>query len=263
MQAWLLGTLSDEGYEFNLKDVVMPLRIDPRVDYASKKMLGSPEHPAVTIHFLNSILKPAQPVASVEILNPLVGKDRSEDKIVVLDILAQDSIGRFFNIEVQTRLPLSFPNRLLYYNCRNYWRQLQEGDGYTMLRPAISISLVDRQLFHQPEAAGRWHHSFRLRCDQDHRLVMTDDFEFHVVELPKFRPESDNIGELPRDQKWLYLFTHAADMEPEQLSDLLGEKPYREAIGVLEMISKTPEDYDYYQDRLKFLRDEEAKLALT
>ncbi len=72
----------------------MPLRIDPRVDYASKRMLGSPEHPAVTIHFLNSILKPQDPVVGVTILNPLIGKDRSEDKIIVLDVLAQDSIGR-------------------------------------------------------------------------------------------------------------------------------------------------------------------------
>ncbi len=90
--------------------------------------------------------------------------------------------------------------------------------------------------------------------------MMTDDFEFHIIELPKFRPESDNIGELPPDQKWLYLFKHAAEMEPEQLSELLGEDPYREAIGVLEMISKTPEDYHYYEDRLRFLRDKEAKL---
>lgn len=90
--------------------------------------------------------------------------------------------------------------------------------------------------------------------------MMTDDFEFHIIELPKFSPASDNIGDLPPAQKWLYLFTHAAEMEPEQLADLLVEEPYREAIGVLEMISKTPEDYQYYEDRLKFLRDEEAKL---
>jgi predicted transposase/invertase (TIGR01784 family) len=239
----------------------MPLRIDPRVDYVSKRMLGSPEHPTVTIHFLNSMLKLAYPVVAVIILNPLVGKDRSEDKIIVLDILAKDSSGRLFNIEVQTRLPLCFPNRLLYYNCRNYWRQLLEGDEYTKLRPAISISLIDRRMFTLPDTAGRWHHSFRLRCDQDSNLVMTDDFEFHIIELPKFLSESDNIGELPPDQKWLYLFTHAAEMEPEQLSDLLGEEPYREAIGVLEMISKTPEDYQYYEDRLKFLRDQQANLA--
>ncbi len=239
----------------------MSLRIDPRVDYASKRMLGSPEHPAVTIHFINSMLRMSHPVVAVTILNPLVGKDRSEDKIIVLDVLAQDSIGRLFNIEVQTRLPLCFPNRLLYYNCRNYGRQLHEGDGYTKLRPAISISLIDRRMFFEPGTRDRWHHSFRLRCDQDSQLVMTDDFEFHIIELPKFRPESDNISTLPPDQKWLYLFTRAADMEPEQLSDLLGEEPYREAIGVLQMISKTPEDYQYYEDRLKFLRDEEAKLS--
>ncbi len=217
----------------------MPLRIDPRVDFASKKMLGSPEHPAVTIHFLNSILKPKDPVVDVTILNPLIGRDRTEDKIVILDILAKDSTGRLFNIEVQTRLPLCFPNRLLYYNCRNYGNQLHQGEGYSKLRPAISISLVDRRVFSEAESQGRWHHSFRLRCDQDPSLVMTEDFEFHIIELPKFRPESDNIAGLPPDQKWLYLFTHAAAMEPGQLSELLAEEPYREAIGVLEMISKT------------------------
>jgi len=49
-------------------------------------------------------------------------------------------------------------------------------------------------------------------------------------------------------------------MEADQLSDLLGDDPYREAIGVLQMISKSPEDYQYYEDRLKFLRDEKGKL---
>ncbi|MCC6510106.1 MAG: PD-(D/E)XK nuclease family transposase, partial [Pirellulaceae bacterium] len=126
---------------------------------------------------------------------------------------------------------------------------MHQGDGYTKLRPAISISLIDRQMFFEPGTADRWQHSFRVRCDQDPKLVLTDDFEFHIIELPKFRPESDNISELPPDQKWLYLFTHAAELEPDQLSNLLGDQPYREAIGVLEMISKSPEDYQYYEDR--------------
>lgn len=32
----------------------MMLKIDPKVDFAFKMMLGHPEHPAVTIHFLNA-----------------------------------------------------------------------------------------------------------------------------------------------------------------------------------------------------------------
>jgi hypothetical protein len=73
----------------------MAIRIDPKVDFAFKLMLGSPEHPAVTIHFLNAILQPESLVTEVEILNPTHGKDRAEDKLVVLDILAQDAQGDY------------------------------------------------------------------------------------------------------------------------------------------------------------------------
>ncbi|MEM7561297.1 MAG: hypothetical protein AAF394_19400 [Planctomycetota bacterium] len=65
---------------------------------------------------------------------------------------------------------------------------------------------------------------------------------------------------MPADEKWLYLFKRAANTEPEELSDLLGDPAFREAIGVLEMISESPDDYQYYEDRLKFLRDEAGKL---
>lgn len=238
----------------------MSIRIDPRVDYACKLMLGNPSHPTVTIHFLNSILRLRSPIVSVTILNPLVGKDRSEDKVVVLDILARDSTGRLFNIEMQARLPLSFPNRLLFYNSKNYVRQLNEGDGYVELRPAISICLVDRVMFTSPTESTRWYHSFRLRCDQNFDMVLTDDFEFHIFELPKFRPSSDTIEELPADEKWLYLFTHAGQMDFEELADLLGDPAYHEALGVLQMISKSSDDMEYYEARLKFLRDERGKL---
>jgi predicted transposase/invertase (TIGR01784 family) len=92
----------------------MPLGIDPKVDFAFKLMLGSPEHPAVTIHFLNAILRLPAPVTEVEILNPTHGKDRPDDKLVVLDILAQDSHGRRFNVEMQTMRQVDLPRRLLF-----------------------------------------------------------------------------------------------------------------------------------------------------
>jgi predicted transposase/invertase (TIGR01784 family) len=223
-------------------------------------MIGCPKHTRVTVHFLNALLKLKVPIVSVTILNPLVGKDRSEDKIIILDVLAKDAVGRVFNIEMQTRIPLSFPNRLLYYNSKNYVRQIKDGDGYEKLYPAISISLLDRCMFDQPAEADRWHHSFRLRCDQRSDLVLSDNFEFHIFELPKFVPSSDNVSELPADEKWLYLSKEAVNFDPQELTKQFVEPEFCEAIGVLEMISKSPEDLQYYEDRLKFLRDEAAKL---
>jgi hypothetical protein len=115
-------------------------------------------------------------------------------------------------------------------------------------------------MFPHASDMGRWHHGFRLRCDQDNGMVLTNDFEFHMLELPKFCPLSDKEGSMPPDEKWLFLFTQAVEMEPGELADLLVDPPYREAIGVLQMISNSPEDLEYYEARLKFLRDEEGKL---
>lgn len=219
-------------------------------------MLGSPNHPAVTIHFLNAILQPSFPITEVQILNPIQGKERPDDKLVVLDILAKDAAYRQFNVEMQTTLPVALNKRLAFYNCLNYVRQISEGDQYEDLHPAISICVINRIVFRHE---ARYHLSFRLRCDQT-GLVFLDDLEFHTLELPKFEAVDDNIDSLSAQEKWMYLLRHAADADPDQLSELLGDPEFREAVGVLEMISQSPEDRQFYESRLKFLRDEEAKL---
>ena len=44
----------------------MAIGIDPTVDYAFKLLLGSPEHPTITLHFLNAILGNEIQINSVE-----------------------------------------------------------------------------------------------------------------------------------------------------------------------------------------------------
>jgi flagellar biosynthesis/type III secretory pathway protein FliH len=49
-------------------------------------------------------------------------------------------------------------------------------------------------------------------------------------------------------------------MDSDLLADLLVDPPFQEAIGVLQMISKNPEDLQFYEARLKFLRDQQAQI---
>ena len=234
----------------------MPLGIDPKVDFAFKLVFGSPDHTRVTIHFLNAVLDFPEPITWVEILNPIQGKDRSEDKLVVLDVLAADRAGRRFNIEMQTTLPMDLAKRLTYYNCLNYIRQLGEGDPYYTLRPAISICVLDRVLFRD---AAEFHLSFRLRCDQ-RDLIFSEDLVFHTLELPKYTAGSHNVKELAPLEKWVYFLRHAEYLEAEELAEQLVDEEYREAAGVLEMISQSPEDRQFYEARMKFLHDAQARL---
>jgi len=78
----------------------MPLGINPTVDFAFKKIFGSPENAPVLIRLLNAILDFPCPIAHVEILNPFSYQDFAEEKLVVLDIRARDSAGRWLNVEI-------------------------------------------------------------------------------------------------------------------------------------------------------------------
>ncbi|HQX48523.1 MAG TPA: Rpn family recombination-promoting nuclease/putative transposase [Planctomycetaceae bacterium] len=234
----------------------MAIGIDPKVDFVFKLVFGNPEHTKITIHFLNAVLNLAHPIVWVEILNPIQGKDRSEDKMIVLDVLARDSQGRTFNIEMQTTIVIGLRQRLTYYSCLNYVRQLGKGEEYHELRPAISICVLDRTLFPQSEA----HHlSFRLRCDQED-LVLTDDLQIHAIELPKFWPSAGEILQCSDKKKWLYFLVNAEYLDAEDFKVLLPGPEYEEASGVLAMISQTPEERQFYEDRLKFLRDQNAQI---
>ena len=238
----------------------MPLGIDPTVDYAFKLVFGSPDHTAVTIHFLNAVLNYPQPITSVEILNPIQGQDFDEDKLAVLDVLARDSEGRRYNIEMQTTLPAQLARRLTYYNCGNYIRQLKSGEHYEKLRPAVSICVLDAVLF---RSAAEYHLSFRIRCDQQPHLVLNHDLEFHLLELPKYRTAGNNGGSAGPLEKWLYFLCNAADLEEESLVSQLGDDAYREATGVLKMISETSDQMEYYESRRRILDTMEYQLGAT
>ena len=232
----------------------MAIGIDPTVDFAFKKLLGSPEHPAITLHFLNAVLGGDPEIREVEILNPILDRDFDEDRLSILDISARDAHGKLFNIEMQTTLPSELPERLAYYVCSLFVGQLGRGDSYQELRPAIGICVLDGILL--PDTAAI-HSDFRLRSVES---VLTDHLQIHLLELPKYDPPSDNEKITDPIEAWVYFLRQAPYLTADQVADRLGSPTFVEAAGVLEMIARTPKERDLYEARLKLQRDEEARL---
>ncbi|WP_158222640.1 Rpn family recombination-promoting nuclease/putative transposase [Rhodopirellula sp. MGV] len=234
----------------------MVIGIDPRVDFACKLLLGSPDHPAITIHFLNAVLGGAPKIAQVQILNPIAGKRFDEDKLSILDILATDDHSRLIDIEIQTTLAAGLAERLTYYAASQLVEQLGEGESYRVLRPSIGICILDALLFRD---SGSLHLDFQLRSKTGERL--TDCLQIHLLQLPKYMPEADN--DVPSDpiRQWMHFFRFAGTSTLEELHRTLPDPVFTEAIGVLEMIAKNPEERRFYESRLKMQRDEEARLV--
>lgn len=233
----------------------MAIGIRPTVDFAFKRLLGSPEHPDVTIHFLNAVLADGPRITAVEILNPILEKDATEDKFAVLDVLARDELGRRLNIEMQTALPAGMAERLTYYAACLFAEQFDVGVGYAKSRAAISICVLDAVLFRTSPA---YHLDFRLR--ERGGLTLTDHLQIHLLELPKYQPPADNTEVAGPLEKWLYFLRHAGDLTKRELTEKLADAEFATAAEVLEMISRTPEERRIYEGREKARRDEAARM---
>lgn len=75
-----------------------------------------------------------------------------------------------------------------------------------------------------------------------------------------YAPPSDNGMVADPVEKWAFFFQQAVKLTPTQLTDRLGEDPFAEAAGVLEMIARSPRERELYEARLKLQRDEQSRI---
>ncbi len=192
---------------------------------------------------------------SVEIVNPIVWKEFEADKLSILDILAIDNADRRLNVEVQRTKSSWLPQRLTYYSATQLVDQIGDGDSYRKLRPSIGICILNSVHFSQ---LSEYHSEFRLRTRSG--LELTNCLEIHLLELPKYTPLDDNVQIAdPRDQ-WMYFFRRAEGSTVEELLDRLPDPVFKRAVGVLEMISRTPDQRRHYDARLKWELDENTRI---
>jgi predicted transposase/invertase (TIGR01784 family) len=237
----------------------MILGIDPKVDYAFKHLFGRDATRPILIDVIDNVLDSAPPqrIHDVEILNPFNPKEALDDKLSILDVKARDQSGRQFNVEMQMLAFLYYDKRILYYSCKFHQQQLHEGQDYLVLRPTISISFLNHVLF--PEVPD-YHLRFRL-LEQSHHFPLTEDMEFHIIELPKF---TKSAGELTSGLDiWLYFLRHADMMDMEALPAALQRPLVIRAFEELKMLTQTDLERERYEARRKAQLDENTLVKVA
>ncbi|MEZ6135132.1 MAG: Rpn family recombination-promoting nuclease/putative transposase [Pirellulaceae bacterium] len=167
----------------------MSLGIKPTVDFAFKKIFGSPENAAALIGLLNAILKFPQPIVAVEILNPFSYQEFADSKLIVLDVRCRDSAARWLNVEMQVSVYAGLIERLVYYASSMFVDQLSKGSSYAVADPALSICLLNHVLFRDTCQA---HHRFQM-IDRQSGRELQNAIEVHTVELLKYNLDESTI----------------------------------------------------------------------
>ena len=182
--------------------------IDPKTDFAFKKIFGSDQSHGILISFLNSMIYNGEAIVQdLEILNPYQPPKIVGIKASYLDVRAKLCTGETVIIEMQVLNVSGFEKRILYNAAKGYAIQADAGMHYTALNPVIALTITDFEMF--PEFSD-----VISRFVLKERRTLVDypvcDIELIFAELPKFTLSIDQSISLT--EKWLYFLKNAPSL---------------------------------------------------
>ena len=181
--------------------------LNPKTDFAFKKIFGSAESQDILLSFLNALLNLVSPyrIQQVTLTDPYLAPKIKGMKDTFLDIRAKDEQGKSYIIEMQVLNVPALEKRILYNACKSYANQLAAGETYHLLTDVIAITLTDFTLFTELTGVVT---TFKLRAEQGH--VYSDDLELVFAELSKFKKAEEELSSVL--ERWFYFLKHASDL---------------------------------------------------
>lgn len=235
--------------------------INPKIDFAFKKIFGSEDSKDILISFLNALIYEAQSVIhDLEILNPYLAPKIRGVKDTYLDIKAkiidsETNEERTVIIEMQVLNVEGFEKRILYNAAKSSSIQLTTGQGYNLLNPVIALTITDFVMFSDlPNVTSR----FVLK-EKDFLIdYPIYDIELIFVELPKFKKDLPDLQTII--DKWLYFLNNARRLQdiPTEM-DTIPE--IRKAFYIANQASLTVEELDDQEKSEFFIQDQRGAVT--
>ncbi|MBF0429141.1 MAG: Rpn family recombination-promoting nuclease/putative transposase, partial [Magnetococcales bacterium] len=135
--------------------------IDPRIDFAFKKIFGSEDAKDILISFLESLLglEGDRRIAELTILDPFQAPRIRELKSTILDVRCKDHRGLSYVVEMQVEKVSAFLKRVQYNSAKAYSNQINKGEDYTKLKQVIAVTITDFVLFDEFDHCVSLHES--------------------------------------------------------------------------------------------------------
>lgn len=229
--------------------------INPKTDYAFKKIFGSSNSKDILISFLNAIIYEGNPtIEDLEIIDPNLPPQVGGLKDSSLDVKAQLADSTIVIIEIQILNVESPDKRVLYNANKTYASQLQRGQGYRMLKPVISLTITDFEMF---KNSDRLITSFVYKEEDTNLPYPDNDINLIFVELPKFTKSVDQLETLA--DKWLYFMKYAVTItEIPPVMDSVPE--IHQAFDIADRVNLSSEEIANIERQEMFIYDQQGTI---
>ena len=220
-------------------------RLKPTNDFIFKKIFGENEVKESLISLLNAILelegeKKLKDIVIID--NKELVKELISDKTGRLDVRAETLDNSQIDIEIQLIDQKNIVERMLYYLSKMYSESIKSGGKYKDLKKTIVIGILDFDYFE----ISKFHSTYHLYEDELKDFMLTDKFELHFVEMPKFRKASKDITNSLH--RWLLFLEN--DVPKEMLREVVEMDPIiKKAEERLEWLSSDEETIKLYKAR--------------
>ena len=236
--------------------------INPKVDYAFKKIFGSQQSKDILISFLNAIIYNGEKtIKDLTIVNPFNPGKIISLKETYLDVKAVLVDGSIVIIEMQMARMTAFNKRVAYNLSKAYANQLDKGENYPLLNPAIALTITDFILFKNTDSninRDDYINKFVFQEETKKYKCLEKELRLIFVELPKFKKSLSELKNLT--DKWIYFLQEAASFDeiPENLGEVV---EIEQALNIANFINMTPEELEIVENRGIAMQDERGRIA--
>ena len=211
--------------------------LNPKLDFVFQALFGEQGCEKITKVFLEEILEIK--IQKIELnKNPILRREKLEDKLGVLDVIAKINDDQNIDIEMQISNKDNIINRILYYWSRLYVRSIKKGQDYDKLEKSIAILIIEEKI----EGLERLqcHTEWKIIENKTRTKILTDKFEIHILELEKLKSDTDSISE--KLLNWLSFLQNPKNKRGMKSMDYdENERAIEEARQRLIMLSEDPQ----------------------
>jgi len=229
--------------------------INPKIEFAFKKIFGSNESKPILISFLNAIIYDGNPtIADLEIIEPYLASRVQYLKDSYLDVKAGLAGGATVIIEMQVLNVESFAKRVVYNTAKTYSTQLIRGEGYFKLKPVIALRITDFEILDNDREVIS-HFVFK----EKKRLIdyVDPEIELIFIELLKFNKQLDELETLT--DKWIFFMKNAPTLEivPSTMETV---SEIQQAFAIANETNLNPEELADLEERERYILDRQGIL---
>ena len=248
--------------------------INPRVDWAFKRIFGSDDTKECLITFLNGVFEDEFVIKDVKHLKTEQTRHQKRERGVIFDVACETSDGRHVIVEMQKKEQRYFVDRALYYSSKAIVEQAKPGEWdfhltpvYTVcfmdfiaetgipcqFRTDIGLGLLEDDVSSDEEPCKRkasktkktkvWQLSGLRYGFEKMRVVF--------LQLPLFEKKEPECMDL--FDCWIYVLNN---MEHLKEIPFLDKYPvFRKLAAIGDLRKLTPEEREYYEEDVKIMRD--------